>query len=112
MKRGLDGIGVGVGAVMVNNAGQLFLARRGPNAKNERGLWEFPGGSVEFGETLSEALQREMREGYGNAQRSAGSPPKTVPPDLTEITRLNLAHYREYLSRRRSPTFPRIPVRV
>ncbi len=65
MKRGVDYIGVGVGAVIVDRQGKLFLARRGPQAKNERGLWEFPGGSVEFGETLADALRREMREEYG-----------------------------------------------
>jgi 8-oxo-dGTP diphosphatase len=65
MKRGVDYIGVGVGAVIVDANGRLFLARRGPKAKNERGLWEFPGGSVEFGETLADALKREMREEYG-----------------------------------------------
>ncbi len=65
MKRGVDYIGVGVGAVIVDADGRLFFARRGPQAKNERGLWEFPGGSVEFGETLAEALKREMREEYG-----------------------------------------------
>jgi mutator protein MutT len=64
-RRGIDFIGVGVGAVLVDARGRLFLARRGPKAKNERGLWEFPGGSVEFGETLAQALQREMREEYG-----------------------------------------------
>ena len=65
MKRGVDYIGVGVGAIIVNATGELFLAQRGPLAKNERGLWEFPGGSVEFGETLASALRREMREEYG-----------------------------------------------
>ena len=65
LKRGIDYIGVGVGAIIVDREGQLFLSRRGPQARNERGLWEFPGGSVEFGETLSSALQREMREEYG-----------------------------------------------
>lgn len=65
MKRGIDYIGVGVGAVIVNPRGQVFMARRGPRAKNERGLWEFPGGSVEFGETLADALRREIREEYG-----------------------------------------------
>lgn len=65
MIRGVDYIGVGVGAIIVNDDGYIFLARRGPNAKNERGLWEFPGGSVEFGETLAQALQREMLEEYG-----------------------------------------------
>ncbi len=65
MKRGIDYIGVGVGAILVDEQGRVFLARRGPKAKNERGLWEFPGGSVEFGEKLAEALRREMREEYG-----------------------------------------------
>jgi 8-oxo-dGTP diphosphatase len=65
MKRGIDYIGVGVGAIITNESGQLFLARRGPLAKNERGLWEFPGGSVEWGERLTDALRREIREEYG-----------------------------------------------
>ena len=61
----IDYIGVGVGALIVNDRGMLFLSRRGVKAKNERGLWEFPGGSVEFGERLADALRREMREEYG-----------------------------------------------
>ena len=65
MKRGVDYIGVGVGAILVDALGRVFLAKRGDKAKNERGTWEFPGGSVEFGETLSEALKREMLEEYG-----------------------------------------------
>lgn len=65
MKRGVDYIGVGVGAVIQRADGAVFMARRGPLAKNERGLWEFPGGSVEFGETLAQALIREMHEEYG-----------------------------------------------
>ena len=65
MRRGVDYIGVGVGAVILNEDGRLFLALRGPAAKNERGLWEFPGGSVEFGERLAAALRREMTEEYG-----------------------------------------------
>jgi 8-oxo-dGTP diphosphatase len=65
VKRGIDYIGVGVGAIIVDGQGRLFLARRGPKAKNERGLWEFPGGSVELGERLVDALQREIREEYG-----------------------------------------------
>jgi len=65
VKRGIDYIGVGIGAIITDNRGRLFLARRGIKAKNERGLWEFPGGSVEFGETMAAALRREMREEFG-----------------------------------------------
>lgn len=65
MKRGVDYIGVGVGALIEDGAGRVFLSRRGLQSRNERGLWEFPGGSVEFGERLEDALKREMREEYG-----------------------------------------------
>lgn len=65
LRRGHDYIGVGVGALIVDERGRLFLSRRSDQSRNERGLWEFPGGSVEFGERLVDALQREMREEYG-----------------------------------------------
>jgi len=42
MKRGIDYIGVGVGAIIINERRELFLAQRGPLAKNERSLWEIP----------------------------------------------------------------------
>jgi len=64
MRRGVDYIGVGVGAIIVNDDGKVFLAKRGSKAQNERGLWEFPGGAVEFGETLRDALAREIYEEY------------------------------------------------
>ena len=65
MRKGVDHIGVGVGAVIFNGNGEIFLALRGPEARNERDKWEFPGGSVEFGETIKRALSREIREEYG-----------------------------------------------
>lgn len=65
MRKGIDYIGVGVGAVIFNDAGSVFLARRGAEARNETGKWEFPGGGVEFNETLEQALTREIREEFG-----------------------------------------------
>jgi 8-oxo-dGTP diphosphatase len=62
---GFDVIGVGVGAMVFNDRGQVFLSQRGPKAKNERGTWEFPGGGVNFGETLADAIRREFLEEYG-----------------------------------------------
>jgi mutator protein MutT len=65
MKPGVDYIGVGVGAIIIDDKGRLFMARRGPQAGNERGLWEFPGGSVDYGERLADAIRREIQEEYG-----------------------------------------------
>lgn len=62
MEPGIDYIGVGVGAVIVNDDGKVFLAKRGKKARNEQGTWKIPGGAVEFGEQLEEALRREIKE--------------------------------------------------
>jgi mutator protein MutT len=64
MLPGRDYIGVGVGAMVFNADGLVFLARRGPAATNERGAWEFPGGKVGWGETLVAAICREFEEEY------------------------------------------------
>lgn len=65
MKPGIDYIGVSVGALIFNDKSEIFLAKRSQLAKNERGFWEAPGGSVEFGETLEHAIKREIKEEYG-----------------------------------------------
>jgi len=67
MKKGIDYIGVGVGAMIFNSDGSVFLAKRGQDVRNESGKLEFPGGSIEFGETLEQALVREVMEEYGVA---------------------------------------------
>jgi 8-oxo-dGTP diphosphatase len=48
-------------AALVRNDGKLLLAQR-PAGKPMAGLWEFPGGKVEPGETPEAALVRELRE--------------------------------------------------
>ena len=50
---------VGVGAVLIED-GRVLLIRRGKQPL--RGRWSLPGGTVEAGETLEQALEREMRE--------------------------------------------------
>ena len=50
--------------VLVDADGRVLLAQR-PDGKSMAGLWEFPGGKVDPGETPEAALIRELREELG-----------------------------------------------
>jgi ADP-ribose pyrophosphatase YjhB (NUDIX family) len=50
----------GVAAVIPNGEGRILLQRRSDN-----GLWGLPGGSVEIGESVRNAILREVREETG-----------------------------------------------
>jgi 8-oxo-dGTP diphosphatase len=53
----------GVGAVITNSAGQVALVRRGKAPRE--GQWSIPGGRIEWGETIEQALLREIMEETG-----------------------------------------------
>jgi len=61
---------VAVGAVVFKDERVLLVRRGQPPAEN---LWAIPGGSVELGETLQEAAEREILEETGITIR-AGEP--------------------------------------
>lgn len=54
---------------MVNGDGKILLAQR-PEGKALAGLWEFPGGKVEAGESPEMALIRELHEEIGVTVRA------------------------------------------
>jgi 8-oxo-dGTP diphosphatase len=58
-------IDVAVGILMREN-GDVLLAQR-PEGKPYAGYWEFPGGKVEAGESVADALRREFVEELGMA---------------------------------------------
>ena len=62
MIKGVDYIGVGVGAAIFNREGKLLLTLRGKKARNEKGKWEIPGGAVNLKESFVLALKREIKE--------------------------------------------------
>jgi 8-oxo-dGTP diphosphatase len=53
-------------AAIVEDHGRYFVTRRLKGGHLE-GLWEFPGGKIEPGESLADGLRREMKEELGTA---------------------------------------------
>lgn len=51
-------------AALLDDRGRVLLSKR-PEGKQMAGLFEFPGGKVDEGETLEAALARELREELG-----------------------------------------------
>lgn len=56
-------VDVAVG-VLINDAGAFLLTSR-PSGKVYAGYWEFPGAKLEAGETVEQALRRELQEEIG-----------------------------------------------
>lgn len=50
-----------VGAVIVNEKGEILCALRSDKMSSP-GMWEFPGGKIEPGETPEQSLKREIQE--------------------------------------------------
>lgn len=46
----------------VARRGDRYLVARRPEHKRHGGLWEFPGGKLEAGESIEDGLRRELRE--------------------------------------------------
>ena len=53
-----------VAAALTNESGEILLQKR-PAGAQMAGLWEFPGGKVDSGESPESALVRELREELG-----------------------------------------------
>ena len=65
-----------VAVALIDRDGRILIAQR-PEGKSMAGLWEFPGGKVEPGESPDAALIRELQEELGVDTRQSCLAPLT-----------------------------------
>jgi 8-oxo-dGTP diphosphatase len=65
-----------VAAALIREDGRVLVQQRAPH-QSMAGLWEFPGGKIEAGETPEGALVRELGEELGVEADAAGLMPLT-----------------------------------
>lgn len=77
---------------LIDTDGRILLAQR-PEGKTLAGLWEFPGGKVESGETPEECLVRELEEELGVVTRVPCLAPLTFASHTYETFHLLMPLY-------------------
>lgn len=58
-------LGVAGKAIVRGDGGRILLLQRASTSSHDPGLWELPGGKMDYGEQLPEALAREVAEETG-----------------------------------------------
>ncbi len=64
MKTGIDYIGTSVVFYCHDNEGNVILAKRNKNSRDEHGKWDIGGGALEFATNVEENLKKEIKEEY------------------------------------------------
>jgi 8-oxo-dGTP diphosphatase len=102
--------------VLIDGDGRFLLTSR-PAGKVYAGYWEFPGGKLEEGETVEQALRRELIEEIG-VVIAAVQPWRTAVVDYPHaLVRLNFCKVREWsgalhMHEGQSFAWERLPVSV
>lgn len=78
LRKGIDYTGISVGFYCHDGSGNFLFGKRSEKCRDEHGMWECGGGGLKFGETIEDALWRELEEEYGcSGEIDVVCPPST-----------------------------------
>ena len=60
--KGKSFVGVVTAVAIFNQKGEILLAQRSENCRDEHGRWDICGGGLKLGETIDSNMRREMKE--------------------------------------------------
>ena len=80
-----------VAGALIDADGRVLITKR-PNGKEMAGLWEFPGGKIEEGETPEQALIRELKEELNIETKGSCLAPLSLPATSMKNS-IFLCHY-------------------
>lgn len=83
-------------AVISNEAGEILIDKRKMGGAMG-GMWEFPGGKIEVGETIVDCIRREIREELA-IEISVGEHLMTIEHTYPTIQVTLIAHHCKYIS--------------
>lgn len=88
-------------AVIIDRDGKILIDRR-KSAGEMGGLWEFPGGKIELGETIEECITREVKEELA-LDIAVGDRLTTITHTYETFKVTLYVHYCQYLSGKPQP---------
>lgn len=85
----------GVPAIIKNPKGEILLGKRSKSILYYPNMWGLPGGLIEFGETIEDAIKRELKEelGVNSEITKYGKPFMQMPVEECPIQSLNIVVY-------------------
>lgn len=60
--KGKSFVGVATAVAIFNQKGEVLMAKRSENCRDEHGRWDICGGGLKLGETIDSNMRREMKE--------------------------------------------------